>query len=77
MGEFLGKLKIRRALKEHRCTYCAEQIHKEEAYWFQKGHNGDAWFSSKLHEECLEDLSEGDDGEYTPYMNDRPTKESK
>ena len=72
MSDFYNPAEQRRARKAHRCTYCGEAINKGDAYEFQKGNYDGAWFESKMHPECFDDMCENGDGEYTLYSNDRP-----
>lgn len=65
------------AKKSHICTYCGECIDVGDAYCTWRSVD-DAWFTNKMHPECVDDLNEWGDGEYFAYSNDRPrTDESK
>ena len=62
------------ARKVHQCTYCCEPINAGDSYLKWKSID-DAWFTNKLHAECLEVLQEDADGnefEYTPFSGERP-----
>lgn len=59
----------------HKCTWCAEEIPKGEAYTHQSGVHDGAFFVTKMHEECWREFNEIGDGEYTPYSNERPKPE--
>jgi hypothetical protein len=61
----------RTAVKEHLCTYCGQKILKGEVYATWKSCE-DSWFTNKMHFECADDQDEWGDGEYLPYVNDRP-----
>ena len=74
MGNFYNPAEQRKARKPHRCSYCGEPIENGDTYMFQKGNHEGAWFTSKMHHECFEDMCESGDGEYTPYDNERPSK---
>lgn len=73
MEDFYNPHERRKAVKQHRCTYCGETIEVGDAYTHQTGVHDGHWFTSKLHDECFDDLCENGDGEYAPYSNDRPT----
>jgi len=75
MSDFFSLSENRKARKPHRCTYCGDGIANGETYTFQKGNYDGAWFESKMHPECFNDLCVNGDGEYTPYSNDRPQVE--
>ena len=75
MSDFFSDQKVVTARKDHRCTYCGESISKGEKYTYQQGNWNGRWFESKMHNECFADLCESGDGEYTPYSNERPTKD--
>lgn len=72
MSDFYNEQQRRTARKHHRCSYCGEAINKGDQYTFQKGNYDGHWFESKMHDECFDDMAETGDGEYTPYVNDRP-----
>lgn len=42
----------RKAIKNHRCSWCNELIEKNSEYFFQSGIGYDGPYSSKLHQEC-------------------------
>ena len=66
----------RKARKEHFCTYCGEKILPGETY--QAWRSVDAtWFANKMHPECLADLQEWGDGEYTAYCGERPRRDER
>jgi len=71
------KDKILIASKEHKCTWCGEQIEKGEAYHYYTGIHDGHFQTTHLHIECSDELAEkasywGEDYEFAPYMNDRP-----
>jgi hypothetical protein len=72
MSDFFNQAEDRKARKDHRCTYCGEDINKGDVYVFQKGNWDGRWFESKMHPECFDDMCENGDGEYTCYSNERP-----
>jgi hypothetical protein len=74
MANFFNESMIRRARKDHECTYCGELIEKGSDYTFQDGHHDGSWFTSKMHDECFDDFCTNGDGEYTMYDNERPVK---
>ena len=77
MSNFYNPHENRTARKLHKCTYCAEPIAFGEVYVFQKGNYDGSWYENKMHPECSEDMCEsGGDGEYTPYVNERPRAEA-
>ena len=75
MSDFYNDPKIRKAHKNHRCTYCGEPIQIGASYSWQKGNFDGSWYESKFHFECADDLAASGDNEYTPYCNDRPCAE--
>jgi hypothetical protein len=75
MSNFYGQSVVRKARKAHRCSYCGQAIERGERYHHQTGTWDGGWFDSKFHDECIADLSENGDGEFTPYSNDRPQVE--
>lgn len=65
----------RKARKQHRCTYCAEQIEVGEKYYRWMSVNEGKAFTNKMHPECLDFSEEDSYGgyfEYIPYEGDRP-----
>lgn len=75
MSDFYHPHQDRVARKEHRCTYCGEAINARDEYVYQTGVYDGAWYVSKMHPECFEDLGRYEEGEYTPYSNERPERE--
>ena len=70
----------RTARKQHRCTYCAEQIEAGEQYLRWMSVNDGKAATNKVHPECLAILEEDAYGgyfEYDLYGGERPpmTKE--
>ena len=59
----------------HRCTYCGQAIDPGQKYERWASYD-EKCYTNKMHPECLEDLSENGDGEYTPYCYDRPELQS-
>jgi len=74
MSNFCNPAENRVARKEHKCSYCAENISKGDTYTHQTGNHDGVWFESKMHRECFADMCEFCDGEYIPYANERPNK---
>lgn len=72
MSDFYNEPEYRTARKAHRCIYCAEPIAAGDSYVYQKGNYDDRWYENKMHPECFDDMCELDDGEFTPYSNERP-----
>lgn len=75
MSGFYGNTVRRKARKDHRCSYCGEQIHSGEYYEFQSGVWEGRWFNSHMHPECFEEMCESGEGEYDLYVNERPKNE--
>jgi hypothetical protein len=73
VSDFCSESKVRKARRDHRCTYCGEGIASGETYVFQKGNYDDRWYESKMHHECFDDLKTSGDDEYMPYSNERPS----
>ena len=73
MSDFCSESKVRKAGKNHRCTYCGEGIASGEMYLFQKGRYDGRWYESKMHPECFNDIETSEDYEYIPYSNERPS----
>ena len=72
MSNFYTEAIVRKARKDHICSYCGELIDSDNFYLYQKGHWNGSWFESKMHGECFDALCEDGDGEYTPYSHERP-----
>ena len=72
---FVTEAKSVVARKPHRCSWCGGPIAEGENYWKWTS-VVDAWFTSKMHPECLECWQEEyrlyGDVEYSVYSNDRP-----
>lgn len=73
MGNFYNDHEHRRARKEHRCTYCGEMIPVGEVYVYQTGVYEESWYTSKMHDECFDAMTETGEEEYMPYSNERPS----
>lgn len=77
MSDFINNpQEYRTARKAHKCTYCAETINAGDRYVFQTGVYEGQWYASKMHPECWDDMVDSGDGEYTPYSNERPSRNS-
>lgn len=72
MSDFFNPHEIRRARKAHRCIYCSEEIHVGESYVHQTGVSDGRWYTSKMHQECFQELCDSGDFEFTPNSNERP-----
>lgn len=71
---------LRKAIKPHQCTNCAEMIVVGEEYARWMSIDDGKGYSNKMHIECLESLRKENTGgvfEYDPYCGERPTKETK
>jgi hypothetical protein len=71
MSDYFNPSVLRTARKEHRCIYCGEPIRAGERYVYQTGVYETYWFVNKMHQECFDDLCDGD-REFIPYSNERP-----
>lgn len=69
-------IEIRKARREHVCTYCGEAIEIGTRYPRWASYDDGRAFTNKMHPECLdaarEDAYHDGSFEYTPYNSDRP-----
>jgi hypothetical protein len=63
---------LRKARVLHKCTWCGGGIRAGELYTTWRNVD-DAWFTNKMHPECLE-THQLDGGEYNTFDNERPHK---
>lgn len=78
MSDF-GEMSHHVGRKDHRCEWCGQGIPRGETFAHYKGLWEDEWQNWRMHEECYEDLVANDDGYgdgFSPYENERPTKEN-
>ena len=73
MSDFCHPAEHRKARKHYQCTYCAESINIGEQYVHQTGVYDGAWYVSKVHPECFQELCDEGEEEFMPYSNARPT----
>jgi hypothetical protein len=74
---YSSETKLTRARKPHICTSCGEAIDTGGQYARWNSCVDDAWFTNKMHPECLEmHLGESwcETFEYDPYQYERPEK---
>jgi hypothetical protein len=79
MGYSLIANSTQKAKKEHRCTWCGQQILVGDEYVRIRGVFEGEPQTDKLHPECDDAASEyfrewGADEGYSPYENERPEK---
>jgi ribosomal protein L37AE/L43A len=76
MTDYVRPSIVRKAAKQHRCTYCGEAIPQGELHREQTGFWDGAAFRNRFHDECYQELSAEGEGEFTPYSHERPEKET-
>lgn len=68
-----------KARKEYKCIWCGQNILKGETHYYEISKYEGGFQDHRWHTECfkffLERFDTYDDGEYKPYLNERPDKE--
>lgn len=68
----LFTLKSRTARKQHTCIWCGERVESNTKYLHEKSIYEDNFQNHKWHFECYDYARSEFDGEFTPYINERP-----
>lgn len=68
----LFTLTERKANKRHTCIWCGGRVESGTRYLHEKSIYEDSFQNHKWHFECLDDARIKSDGEFTPYINERP-----
>ena len=72
MSNFYNMHEVRTARKAYQCTYCGEPVGSGQQYVHQTGMYDGKWHVNKTHSECLQEMCDASEGEFTAYSNERP-----